>query len=65
MRCIFQYQNPESVTDDRNPIAQRIIQAVERSYDVTLEDAEALLQVIKENQMPVQFESPFEVNKKL
>ena len=42
-----------------NPIAQRIIEAVEKSYDVTMEDAETLLQVIKENQKPVQFKSPF------
>ena len=62
MRSIFQDQNPEPKAAGKNPIAQRIIEAVERSYDVTLEDAEALLQVIKENQMPVQFEPPFEVN---
>ena len=46
----------------KNPIAQRIIEAVEKSHDVTLEDAEALLQVIKENQMPVRFDSPFAAN---
>ena len=40
-------------------MAQRIIEAVEKSYDVTMEDAEALLQVINENQMPVRFDSPF------
>ncbi|MBI1924608.1 hypothetical protein HYR99_10185 [Candidatus Poribacteria bacterium] len=43
----------------KNPMAQRIIEAVEKSHDVTIEDAEALLQVIKENQMPVRFDSPF------
>ena len=64
MRSVFQDQNPESVTDDRNPIAQRIIEAVEKSYDVTMEDAETLLRVIKENQQPVQFKAPFEVNEK-
>ena len=48
---------------NKNPIAQRIIEAVEKSHDVTLEDAEALLQVIKENQMPVRFDSPFAANK--
>ncbi len=48
----------------KNPIAQRIIDAVEKSYDVTLEDAEALLQVIKENQQPMQFKSPFDVNER-
>ena len=42
----------------KNPIAGRIIEAVEKSHDVTLEDAEILLQVIKENQIPVQFDSP-------
>ena len=36
---------------NKNPIAQRIIEVVEKSHDVTLEDAEALLQVIKENQI--------------
>ena len=47
---------------DKNPIAQRIIEAVEKSHDVTLGDAEVLLQVIKENQMPVRFDSPFAAN---
>ena len=42
----------------KNPIVGRIIEAVEKSNDVTLEDAEILLQVIKENQIPVQFDSP-------
>ena len=46
----------------KNPMAQRIIEAVEQSYDVTMEDAEALLQVIKENQIPVRFDSPFGAN---
>ena len=46
----------------KNPMAQRIIEAVEKSYDVTMEDAEALLQVIKENQIPVRFDSPFGAN---
>ena len=44
----------------KNPMAQRIIEAVEKSYDVTMEDAETLLRVIKENQMSVRFDSPFE-----
>ena len=53
----------ESKSTDNNPIANRIIDAVEKSQDVTLEDAEILLQVVKENQMPVRFNSPFEANK--
>ena len=62
MRYSFRDQTPEPKTDSRSPIAQRIIEAVEKSYDVNLEDVETLLLVIKENQMPVQFKSPFEVN---
>ena len=46
----------------KNPMAQRIIEAVEKSQDVTLGDAEILIQVIKENQMPVRFDSPFAAN---
>ena len=52
-------ENLEPKTAGKNPIAQRIIEAVEKSNDVTMEDAETLLQVIKENQKPVQFKSPF------
>ena len=63
MRSIFQDQNPEPKAAGKNPIAQRIIDAVEKSYDVTMEDAEALLRVIKENQQPVQFEPTFKVNR--
>ena len=44
-------KNLESKPMGKNPIAQRIIEAVEKSHDVTLEDAEVLLQVIKENQI--------------
>ena len=53
----------ESESKGKNPIAKRIIEAVEKSQDVTLEDAEILLQVIKENQMLVRFNSPFAANK--
>ncbi len=56
-------ENLEPTPTDKNPIAQRIIEAVEKSQEVTLEDAEILLQVIKENQMPVRFDSPFVTNK--
>lgn len=55
-------ENLEPKSTDKNPTAQRIIEAVEKSHDVTLEDAEILLQVIKENQMPVRFDSPFAAN---
>ena len=52
-------QKSEPKQTGKNPMAQRIIEAVEKSHEVTIEDAEALLQVIKENQMPVRFDSPF------
>lgn len=55
-------KNLEPEAAGMNPIAQSIIEAVETSYDVTMEDAEMLLQVIKENQKPVEFQSRFEVN---
>ena len=53
----------EAQPTGKNPMAQRIIEAVEQSYDVTMEEAEAWLQVIKENQMPVRFDSPFGADK--
>ena len=57
-------QNPgTNGSSEKKPIAQRIIEAVEKSHDVTMEDAETLLRVIKENQQPVQFKSPLEVNR--
>ena len=49
----------------KNPIAQRIIEAVEKSHDVTLEDADILIQVIKEGQMPMRFDSPFAANEQV
>ncbi len=52
-------QESEPKQTGKNPMAQRIIEAVEKSHDVTMEDAEALLKVIKENQIPVRFDSPF------
>ena len=54
---ITKHLDPKSV--GKNPMAQRVVEAVEKSYNVTIEDAEALLQVIKENQMPVRFDSSF------
>ncbi len=60
-----QEPTPQMASDSKsakNPIAQRIIDSVEKSYDVTVEDAEALLKVIKENQKPLQYKSPFELS---
>lgn len=52
-------RQPESKTG-KNPIAQRIIKAMEKPPYVAHEDIEALLQVISEAKQPTRFESPFE-----
>jgi hypothetical protein len=44
----------------KNPIAQRIIKAMEKLPHLTHEDVEALRQSIEEGKMPVKFDSPFE-----
>ena len=44
----------------QNPIAQRIIEAMEKPPHLTYEDGEALRQSIEEGKMPVKFDSLFE-----
>ena len=39
---------------------QRVIEAINQSHDVTMEDAQALLQSIKEGEIPMRFDSPFD-----
>lgn len=55
-------QKREPKQTGKNPIAQRIIKAMEQPPYVTHEDIEALLQVIKEAKQPTRFESPFETD---
>ena len=55
-----QQQKSEPKTTGKNPMAQRIIKAMEQPPHVTHEDVEALRQVIKEAKQPTRFESPFE-----
>jgi len=45
---------------NKNRMAQKIIESVEHSNDVTMEDALALLKAIEEGKRIVQFNSPFE-----
>ena len=52
-------QKSEPKTTGKNPIALRVIEAIEKSNEVTMEDAEALLQSIKEGEIPMRFDSPF------
>ena len=39
---------------------KRILAAINRSHDVTAEDAEALLNAIKEGEIPMRFDSAFD-----
>ena len=54
----------KSSPEQKNPMAQRIIKAMEKPPYVSSEDIESLLQVIKESKQPTQFESPFELSSK-
>ena len=54
-------------TTRKNPAAQRLIKAMEKPPHLTDEDIEALNQSIKEGEIPIKFDSPFdsdEVNNK-
>jgi hypothetical protein len=53
-------QKPAPKSGPQNPIALRVVEAIEKSNEVTIEDAEALLQSIKEGEIPMRFSSPFE-----
>ena len=46
----------------KNPIAQRLIEAMEKPPHLTDEDVEALHQSIEEGKIPIKFDSPFELN---
>ena len=45
---------------EKNPIAQRLITAMEKPPHLTYEDVEALHQSIEEGKLPVKFDSPLE-----
>ena len=47
-------------TTRKNPIAQRLITAMEKPPHLTPEDIEALRQSIEEGKLPVKFGSPLE-----
>jgi len=46
--------------NEKNPAAQRLIKAMERPPHLTDEDIEALNQSIKEGEIPIKFDSPFD-----
>ena len=47
-------------TTEKNPIAQRLIKAMEKPPHLTHEDVEALRQSIEEGRIPIKFDSPLE-----
>ena len=53
-------QESEPKTTGKNPIAQKIIEAMKEPPHLTEEDAQALLQAIDEGKQPIRFESPFD-----
>ena len=45
-----------------NPIAQRLIKAMENTPHLTDEDVEVLNQSMKEGKIPIKFDSPFDTD---
>lgn len=44
---------------------KQVLEAINRSHDVRMEDALALLQSIKEGEIPMRFDSPFDESEKV
>ena len=65
MRSTTKHRKPKrESTTGKNPIAQRLITAVEKPPHLTHEDVEALRQSIEEGKIPVKFDSPFETDER-
>ena len=63
MRSTTKHRKPKrESTTGKNPIAQRLITAVEKPPHLTHEDVEALRQSIEEGKMPIKFDSLLEPN---
>ena len=50
----------QALKTGKNPIAQRLIKAMEKPPHLTHEDVEALRQSIEKGKLPVKFDSPLE-----
>ena len=50
----------QALNTGKNPIAQRLIKAMEKPPHLSHEDVDALGQSIEEGKMPVKFDSPLE-----
>jgi hypothetical protein len=53
-------QKSEPKQTGKNPIAQKIVEAMKEPPHLTEDDIQALLQAIDEGKQPIQFESPFD-----
>ena len=53
-------EQKQTHTTRKNPTAQRLIKAMEKPPHLTDEDIEALNQSIKEGEIPIKFDSPFD-----
>ena len=54
----------QELTIRKNPIAQRLIKAMEKPPHLTHEDVEALRQSIEDGKIPIKFDSPLELDKR-
>jgi len=53
-------QKSEPQKTRKNPIAQKIVEAMKEPPHLIEDDIQALLQVIDEGKQPIRFESPFD-----
>ena len=53
-------QHKKEPKTGKNPIAQRLIDVMEKPPHLTHEDVEALRQSIEEGKIPIKFDSPFD-----
>ena len=53
-------EEKQELTTAKNPIAQRLIEVMEKPPHLTHEDVDALHQSIEEGKIPIKFDSPFE-----
>ena len=61
MRSTTKHRKPKrESTTGKNPIAQRLVTAVEKPPHLTHEDVEALRQSIEEGKISIKFDSPLE-----
>ena len=61
MRSTTKHRKPkQEQKTEKNPIAQRLIKAMEKPPHLTHEDIEALRQSIEEGKTPIKFDSPLE-----